>query len=909
MTFVSYAQNFEDVLLWRALQGVECGFYIDVGAAHPDINSVTRAFYDRGWSGINVEPTEEYGLRLAAARPRDINLQIVLGEQPGAARLLMVDGTGLSTLDAGAEAGLAEAGLAIRPRICAMETLAELCDRYAPPVIHFLKVDVEGAEQAVLAGADLVRHRPWIVLVEATAPMSMTPTHASWEPLLLQAGYGFVWFDGLNRFYVADEKSDELGQYFHAPPNVFDDFVRAADSELARRIGDAERRAAGLVDRASSAEAQAAASAAAAAAAIQAAQSQAAESIQASASLRIALLLERQQRQDILTWAHGAQQRLDLGDAQRDAALRWLKAVFASTSWRVTSLLRRLRSGADTVLPQFQDLPTLPPLPTQSQELNRETGIDNWAESMQRSPAMAADTGRGQALRTVHQFHSGSAVGDAITNAMLMTRDVLRRLGYRSEVFVEHRDPLLAAELRLFDELPRHDHYVLIVHHSMGYDAFSRISALPAPKVLYYHNITPPEMLAMNPIMQGYARLGRAQLALWRGGVAAALADSEYNALEVRALGFDAVQACTMLVDVDALLRRVAAATPPPSGRPLTVIFVGRVCAAKGQTALVDAYAAFQARFGRPSRLILVGRNDGKSDAYVKDIRARAASGGVSDTVVLVGLVSDEELHDYYAAADVFVCLSQHEGFCVPIIEAIAHRLPVLARPAGAVGYTLGDVDGLLVDADPGVVAGRILALANEPEKRDALRGRQRATLERFRLDRQIPTLLQAIARAGAAPPIQEDARRMLAANMYFAIAGHVNGSYSLASVNRVLALNLDALHPGRVRLTPIEGEPTTKLDSVPSAMRDDLARLAATPPPGSGPEVVISQHYPVYVPSQRGDLTIALFFWEESENPARNCRVARSILRCRVRSVAFRCKGADRLWCVDPGEGRWLYA
>ena len=86
MTFVSYARNFEDVLLWRALRGVKNGFYVDVGAAHPDTNSVTRAFYDRGWSGINVEPTVELSLRLKAARPRDINVQIALGERPESRR-------------------------------------------------------------------------------------------------------------------------------------------------------------------------------------------------------------------------------------------------------------------------------------------------------------------------------------------------------------------------------------------------------------------------------------------------------------------------------------------------------------------------------------------------------------------------------------------------------------------------------------------------------------------------------------------------------------------------------------------------------------------------------------------------------------------------------------------------------
>ena len=112
-------------------------------------------------------------------------------------------------------------------------------------------------------------------------------------------------------------------------------------------------------------------------------------------------------------------------------------------------------------------------------------------------------------LRTVHQFHSGSAYGDAITNAMLLTQRVLRSMGYKSEIFVEHRDPLLADQLQLLDELPRHADYVLLVRHSMGFGAFEKVASLPAPKVLHYHNITPPEHLSSVRWMQRYATLGQ----------------------------------------------------------------------------------------------------------------------------------------------------------------------------------------------------------------------------------------------------------------------------------------------------------------------------------------------------------------------------------------------------------------
>ena len=217
--FVSHAQYGEDALLARVLRGVEGGCYVDVGANDPDRHSVTRAFYERGWSGVNVEPVAEWHARLVQARPRDINLAVAVAETRGTVKLHEYAGTGLSTLDAAIAQRHARAGFAGSVRDVPAMTLAEVFDANVAGDVHFLKVDVEGAETSVLAGADFRRHRPWIVLVEATAPLTGIASYSDWEPLLLAAGYRFAHDDGLNRYYVSDEHA-ELAERFAQDPDA-----------------------------------------------------------------------------------------------------------------------------------------------------------------------------------------------------------------------------------------------------------------------------------------------------------------------------------------------------------------------------------------------------------------------------------------------------------------------------------------------------------------------------------------------------------------------------------------------------------------------------------------------------------------------------------------------------------------
>ena len=257
MTFISYAQNYEDVMLWRALKHVERGFYIDVGAWSPDQDSVTRAFYEKGWHGINVEPNPEFNAQLCARRPRDINLKLAVGDREAVLTMNFLGNPGLSTLDDGIAQKHQAAGWTANRQEVEVTTLAAIWQAHVPAgqEVHFLKVDVEGSEEAVLKGNDWQKYRPWVVVVEATLPMSQVESHDKWEHILLDAGYQYAYADGLNRFYVAQEHP-ELLSAFKYPPNVFDEFTLVGQVQAEVRATAAEQRTAEAENRAIQAEAR-----------------------------------------------------------------------------------------------------------------------------------------------------------------------------------------------------------------------------------------------------------------------------------------------------------------------------------------------------------------------------------------------------------------------------------------------------------------------------------------------------------------------------------------------------------------------------------------------------------------------------------------------------------------------------
>ena len=221
---VSYAQNGEDVVLRRVLGAKPTGFYIDVGACWPDNGSVTKAFYDAGWSGINIEPHPRTFAAIKGQRSRDINLQIALSSKEGTGVLFDGPSEGESTTAGGW--GGEQFNIDVW-------TLQKVCSLFVKKQIDFLKIDVEGDELEVLRGGDFVKYRPAVIICEVTKAWSnIKRTDArEIELFLAKEGYRNVYFDGLNAYYAAQERADLLCATW-VQPNPIDCFVTSREAEL-----------------------------------------------------------------------------------------------------------------------------------------------------------------------------------------------------------------------------------------------------------------------------------------------------------------------------------------------------------------------------------------------------------------------------------------------------------------------------------------------------------------------------------------------------------------------------------------------------------------------------------------------------------------------------------------------------
>ena len=239
MENISFTRNSEDVMLNRALASVRNGFYLDVGAYHPVVDSNTYAFYRRGWRGIAIEPQGDFQELWALQRPLDLLLNTAAGSFNGETTFFETDIQDQNATISPEIAALhRREGRHLRERTVPVVTLDHVLETQRPiGEIHCLSIDVEGAEKAVLQGLDRNRFRPWLIIVESTVPNRPEPNYQSWEPLLLETGYEFAYFDAVNRFYVSREHAD-LKAHFNFPPCVWDGFI---DHRLLRAIEDADK--------------------------------------------------------------------------------------------------------------------------------------------------------------------------------------------------------------------------------------------------------------------------------------------------------------------------------------------------------------------------------------------------------------------------------------------------------------------------------------------------------------------------------------------------------------------------------------------------------------------------------------------------------------------------------------------
>ena len=230
MHFLSHSQNFEDVYINRIFDKQNSGFYIDVGAHHPEHDSVTKAFYDKGWSGINIEPILESFQYFNEQRQRDINLNIAIGDKEEFLDITYFYNTGLSTLNNDiADMHISESKLEHEKRKVKVKTLNSVLTEYKIEKIDFLKIDVEGLELQVLFGLNLQKYRPTLIMLEDTIPTKRIKLQSSKDihNYLKHNNYMHVFFDGLNSYFIKNEQA-ELYKHFDLPVNIFDNFTKTS---------------------------------------------------------------------------------------------------------------------------------------------------------------------------------------------------------------------------------------------------------------------------------------------------------------------------------------------------------------------------------------------------------------------------------------------------------------------------------------------------------------------------------------------------------------------------------------------------------------------------------------------------------------------------------------------------------
>lgn len=755
MSFVSYAQNYEDVMLWRALRDIEKGVYIDVGAWSPDLDSVTRAFSERGWHGINIEPNPAYFAELVERRPNDINLDIAVGDHPGTISMSFIPESGLSTADERFIREYESAGYALNAQNVEVSTLAAIWAEHLPHIldVHFLKVDVEGFERAVLSGNDWARFRPWIVVVEATLPNSQIENHEEWEEILLKADYLYVYADGLNRYYVAQEHPERIDA-FKYPPNVFDEFVPVNLVDTLRKCEKAE-------------------------AALQAAEQRIASDEQrlVEAHQRVAWigqmldgaktrveaaekgLIEAQQRERATRDAAAKLEAQADGRASADllqasAVAQQYEAILRSRSWRLTAPLRRLSQLVPKApLPRLRGAakPVLQPVLE-----GLHCGVRRYP-SVKRIIWSLASLAPPIKRRLTRFAEARMQPTDARTNRdasqLWQATDQSRAAGTGTKPI-----PILALDM-----------YVLAQNVKTGvYRVCDSLLPLlaKAPQVdtrLFYRDgdeakaapyVAAKGLTTMRSITAGEASSANADILLSPFGVAPAdwLLDprllhahiiydliainrpdffSAEAAAEVKRI-IDSLDEHTVVFAISEFTKKdLLAHRPDLSPRQITVI---PLAAGPAFQPCNDASvkAAIRSKYGIPADVpyvlslatLEIRKNlDQVVNAFVLFLKQNEASQmhlvlsgmagwkleqlkgalAAADTwrhrIILTGFVDDEDLSSLYSDALCFLYLSRYEGFGLPPLEAMACGTPVITSDNSSLPEVVGQA-GVMLDAD-----------------------------------------------------------------------------------------------------------------------------------------------------------------------------------------------------------------
>jgi glycosyltransferase involved in cell wall biosynthesis len=352
----------------------------------------------------------------------------------------------------------------------------------------------------------------------------------------------------------------------------------------------------------------------------------------------------------------------------------------------------------------------------------------------------------------INQWVPAAHRGDAIGDSARRVRDLLRTMGHQAELYALTIDDDLTGEVRPFSDPAARRGDVTILHYALPSPMTASFASLGRGRVLQYHNVTPAAFFApYDPGLFRLASLGREELATLVGHVDLALGDSAYNRQELQSLGFEAAGVFPIAVDTGRITQpaeRPALEDVLEDGK-VNFLFVGRIAPNKKIEDHIRLAEVYKRYVDTHYRFIFVGRNDVVPQYYSMIRGLIAEYRMLNDRFVFTGPVPDAELAIYYRHAAVYISLSEHEGFGVPLIEAMAADVPVLAYAAAAVPDTLAGAGVQFAPKDLEIAAELLGALAFDDDLRASVIAGQRRRLADFgdaRIRRELATVLQQLS-------------------------------------------------------------------------------------------------------------------------------------------------------------------
>lgn len=725
MSIISYAQNFEDVMLWRALKHVKEGFYIDVGANDPEIDSVTKSFYDNGWNGINIEPIVAHHAELVSERERDINLRCAAGKENGELQIWECEVRGWATMSREVALQHENNGHSGTWHKTSVFPLREICATHVKSEIHFLKIDVEGFELDVLQGMDFIEFRPWIVVVEATAPNTSHENHESWEPILLGSDYYFVYSDGLNRFYLAAEHP-ELFPAFKSPPNIFDDFATAQLMRAIKSKKELEEKAKSLSILAKSHESRV-----------------------AQAELRNSILEEKLKYLQELNAT--LEQKLALEAGKSSDLNTQLVNIYNSHSWKTTAWLRWGSYQLDLLKSKG--------LSSRLSALRKRLCSKSVKQTNRKEvPAVKKSDSRPHLALDMYVLGQGVKTGvyrvcDELFLRLAKHRDLELRYLLRdatsagSQTYMSHHgiqgecvsealaEPSRIADILLspFGVAPeswRADKNLVHAHIIYDLIAIRRPDLFTAEASQEVHNIV--ASLTDKTCIFAISEYTKKDLLDYRDD----LLPEQVTVIHLAA--GEQFSPCQSREEMESVRLRYKI----PQGVPY-ILSLATLEIRKNLNRVIEAFSLYMEKNPNSEmHLVLSGMSGWKLESLES---ALAKSGKWRNRIILTGFVEDGHLSALYSDALCFIYLSQYEGFGLPPLEAMACGTPVICANNTSLPEVIGDA-GILVGADDiRATCDAITEIETSPELRKnlALRGIERS--KKFDWDKCADTVLSTL--------------------------------------------------------------------------------------------------------------------------------------------------------------------